>query len=66
MGNCEDGLISKLFLDNLLNQGISFEINTSSGLVDQDDSLGVEEGPCDVEELLLSSTQVVTAFSDHG
>ena len=49
MSNRQDSLVSKLLLDDFLNRGISLEVDACSGLVDQHDSLGVEEGSGDVE-----------------
>ena len=64
MGNRQDSLVSKLLLDNFLNRGVSLEVDASSGLVNEHNSLGVEEGSGDIEQLFFSCTQVVSSFGN--
>ncbi len=52
-----------MFLHDLLDQRVGLEVNTRRGFIDKHNFPGVEKRACNVDELLLSRTQIISTLS---
>ena len=54
MGNCQNCTLFELLCDDLLDEGVIFNIDIGSGLINEDHFAVLEEGPADAKKLFLS------------
>lgn len=64
MGDCQHCTVFKLFSDNLLDDGIVFDINVSSGFIYKYDFAMLEKSSADAEQLFFTCRQ--TVVRDRG
>jgi hypothetical protein len=62
VGDSQDGAALELVADQLLDLGLSLDVDVSGGFVEQDDLVLAENSSANANERLLSTTEVGSTF----